>query len=280
MKNHVFETVTQMLFLVLFTLLVVFISLGIKQDFSRLKTTEFWIEVGAQLAVTMVIFNIVHSMDKRNRMHDEKSRFYKAYATNFLRIKEIESKKLYEELDKVVEQKNQELLEKKCNDKLHKLCTRVFYKDVITNEPIEYVISKHKVFKKREKRFTKLVMKIRTGRIKIKEVKAETFLQDKELLFDKAEIYDFNNAVVELKRNVEKAITFLFCSIIGATITFSFVNPNFWTALVTNLSLFIGAAMSGFFSSAKDIKRKTALYEKRNTFLLKYLDLSVEYKVE
>ena len=277
MKNTI-ETFVQILFIVLFGILVILVSLGIEQDFTRVKTTEFWVEVSAQLALTMIIFNIVHALDKNNRLHDEGSRFFSAYATNRLRIKEIEDQKLYDKLDVAVEEKNKETLIIKCNNKLHKLCSRVNYNDVISDEPIEYVIKKFRVLKKKQKKFKKLVEKIRAGRIKVKTLNAEIFLHDKELLFEKREVYDYNSFMSELKRNTEKAITFLVCSVITATITFSFHSPNFWTALATNFTLFLGAAISGIFSSIKDVKRKTALYEKRNTFLHKYLDLKVEYK--
>ncbi len=280
MKKHIFETATKIIFLILFAFVVILISLGIKQDFSRLKTIVFWTETGAQLLATMIIFNIVYSIDLNNRMHDKTSRFFSAYATNIMRIKEIESKKLYDALDSAVDLKNKEILIKKCNSLLHRLCTRVCYEDVTTEEHIEYIINKFRVAKKREKKFIKLVKKIREGRIKITTVKAETFLQDKEVLFEKYDVYDFNNFFYEFRRNSEKVVTFLICSIITSTLTFSFVSPNFWTALLTNFTLFLGATVSGFMSSAKSIKRKTALYEKRNQFLHKYLDLTNEYKEE
>ena len=280
MKKHIFETTTKILFMFLFGIVVILISLGIKQDFSRLKTTIFWTEMLCQLGSTMVIFNLVYSIDLNNRMHDKSSRFFSAYATNIMRIKEIESNKLYDALDDAVALKNKEILIRRCNSLLHRLCTRVCYEDVITNEPIEYVINKYRVAKKREKKFTNLVKKIREGRIKITPIRSEIFLQDKEVLFKKLDVYDFNDFVYELKRNTEKIITFSICSIITATLTFSFVSPNFWSALLTNFTLFLGAMVSGFMSSTKSIKRKTALYEKRNQFLHKYLDLSVEYKEE
>ena len=102
-------------------------------------------------------------------------------------------------------------------------------------------------------------------------------MQDKEVLFSRDDVYDYSNLSYEIKRNSIKSTTFLICSIITATISFSFVAPNFWTALLTNFTLFLGATVSGFVDSSKSIKLKTALYEKRNQFLHKYLDLSVEY---
>ena len=256
MKKHVFETTTKIVFLILFVVVVILISLGIQQDFAKLKTTEFWVEILVKYAVTIVIFNVVYSIDIDNRKHDKLSRFFKAYATNIMRIKEIEDKKLYDQLDKAVADKNKEILVKKCNSLLHCLCTRVNYDDVITGEQIEYIINKYRVAKKRQKKFTKLVMKIREGRIKIKPIKAEIFLQDKEVLFSRGDVYDYSNLSYEIKRNSIKSTTFLICSIITATISFSFVAPNFWTALLTNFTLFLGATVSGFVDSSKSIKLK------------------------
>lgn len=280
MKKHVFETATKIVFLILFAIVVVMISLGIQQDFSRIKTAEFWIEVSAQLAITIVIFNVVYSIDVDNRMHDKSSRFFKAYATNFMRIKEIEKRKLYDQLDTAVSEKNKEMLIKKCNQLLHRICTRVNYEDVISDEHIEYIINKFRVAKKREKKFIKLVNKIREGTIKTTSVRAEMFLQDKEMLFERSDVYDFNNVVFELKRNAGKVITFLLCAVMTSVLSFSFVRANFWAVFASNFTLFLGAMISGFTSSAKNIKLKTALYERRNAFLSKYLDLTVEYTEE
>ena len=276
MKNYI-ESATQILFVILATILIVLITLGINQDFSAIHTTEFWITAFSQLCFTMIIFNIARNISKKNHTHDKLSRFFKAYATNVLRIKEIEKRKLYDELDKAVALKNKEMLIKKCNIKLHRLCTRVNYEDVISEEPITYIINTFKVCKKRQKKFTKLVTKIRAGKIRIRKLVADIFLQDKELIFDTPETYDYSNIVNEVWLNAKKAVTFLICSIISATITFAFNSPNFWTTLVTNFTLFLGATMSGFKIATREIKRKTALYERRNIFLHKYLDLTVEY---
>lgn len=154
MKNIV-QSTFQVIFVILAVILVNFVTLGIKQDFTRLSTTEFWVEVSAQLLITMIIFNIARAIDKRQRTHDKSSRFFKAYATNHLRIKEIEKNKLYTELDQAVAKKNQEYLIAKCNKKLHAVCTRVNYEDVVGEDSIEELILKFKVFKKRENKFTK-----------------------------------------------------------------------------------------------------------------------------
>lgn len=280
MNKHFFSTAIQILFCIVFSIVVIIISLGIEQDFSKILSITYWIQVVSQLSSTMVIFNIVYSLDINNRMHEKTSRFYNAYATNRLRIKEIESKKLYDELDNAVNIKNYEILVKKCNHLLHKICTRVSYDDIILSEvSIEEIIIKYKVAEKRKKKFIKLVEKIREGRIKVTHIKSDIFLQDKETSFMKNEdIYDYSNVAYEVKRNVRKGLLFLICSILIAVTSFSFVAPDFWSAILTNFTLFCGATMSGFISSSRSIKQKTALYEKRNQFLHKYLGLTTEYK--
>lgn len=277
MKNYL-ETTIQIIFLALFSVLVILVSLGIEQDFSKIYETSFWIEVLLRLGFTMIIFNVIYVIDRKNRMHNHKSRFFKAYATNRLRVREIENKKLYKELDEAVANKNKELLIEKINKKLHRLCTRVNYEDVTTEEPVEYLITTFKIFKRRRLRFKWLVHRIRSGRVRIlRPIRSDMFLQDKELLFSNHEYYDFNNFFAETRRNVKKAITFLICSIITATISFTFINPNFWQTFIANVTLFLGATCSGFISSGDDIKRRTAIYEHRNSFIQRYLNITVEH---
>lgn len=278
MKNNYLETLSQILFLGLFSILVILVSLGINQDFTAIGTVEFWTEVSIRLIITIILFNVIYYMDKRNRMHDTESRFYKAFATNRLKVKEIEKNELYSALDKAVEEENEELLEELCNQLIHRYCTRVSYNVAISDEEISKILEDYKVLPKRRKKLTDLILKIRAGAIKLKHyVKADYFLNDKELAKIKTAVYDYSELALSIQRNTVKALTFTFCSIFIATISFSLVSVDFWTTFVTNFTLFLGAMVSGFASSYKDIKLKTAIYEKRNRFLLRRLQINIEY---
>lgn len=281
MKNNFLETLSQIFFLGLFSVLVILTSLGITQDFTKIKTVEFWTEVSVRLTITIILFNIIYYMDKRNRMHDTSSRFYISYATNRLKVKEIEKKELYSALDEAVEKENKEMLEEQCNQLLHKYCTRVSYDIAISNKEISEILEEYKVLNKRRKKLTALILKIRAGAIKLKHyVKADYFLNDKELAKIKSASYDYSELALSIQRNAIKAFTFTICSVFIATLSFSLVSVDFWTTFVTNFTLFLGAMVSGFASSYKDIKLKTAIYEKRNRFILKRLKISVEYIAE
>lgn len=275
MKN-IFETITQLLFILMGFIVILLLYLGISLDFAQVKTVEFWIKVSVQLAFTMIVFNTVYTMDRNKRMHNSGSRFFKAYATNRMKVKYLEKEKLYDELEEAVKEENADRLEKKCNRKLHKLCTRINYSDVIGSKSIEELITENEV-NKRIKRLTKLINKIRAGEIKIRELKSKSFLGDKEITGMEYEEYDYNETVYELKRNVKKGVIFLISSIMASSITYAFVSPNFLLAFINNVTLLIGAAFSGFVSSAQNVKKKTLIYEKRNAFLLRYLNISEEY---
>jgi len=136
MKN-IFETLTQLLFILMGFIVIVLLYLGITLDFTQIKTIAFWVKVSVQLVFTMIVFNTVYTMDRTKRMHNSESRFFKAYATNRMKVKYLEKEKLYDELEKAVKQENADRLEKKCNRKLHRLCTRINYSDVIGGRSAE-----------------------------------------------------------------------------------------------------------------------------------------------
>ena len=149
MKN-VGETLLQIIFIVASFILIMLLSLGISWNFEQIKTPEFWVKVASQTTLVTIVFNFVYALDKRNKTHDEHSRFFKAYATNRKKIKVIHNNKLYDELDSAVAQENLNILIEKCNNKLHKNCTRINYQDVITEKSIEELIKENRVSTKRK----------------------------------------------------------------------------------------------------------------------------------
>ena len=278
LKNNVIETLSQFIFMLLLFIVVILVNLGITQDWSVISQEEFWIKVFFQLLVVMLVFNIIYKMSLRNRKHDTDSRFFKAYATNRLRRDLIAKNNLHDKLQVAVENKNQELLENKCNLLLHKVCTRIYYADVMNELSIEELATNFKVNEKKIKLFEKVVLKIREGRVKIKKINPDCFKQDKELFFESTEIYDYNKTMYAVKENVRKMVTYTIITVLMATVSFSFASVSFWTAFVTNITLFISGAISGFTCANNDVSIRTSVYENRNSFLEQYLDLTIEYE--
>ena len=290
MKKNVIETLTQFLFITFLQVIVIFVSLGVTLDFARVKTGAFWLETALQFITSMIVFNTVFSLSKNNKTHDLKSRFFMAYATNRLRIKEIEKNKRYKDLDDACEKENFERLKNKCNHKLYKICSRICYDDVIDETPIADLIEKFKVAqnkhmffsnlinKYKKHRFQNLVNKIRAGEIKVKPIKSIYFLIDIETTINSFDTYDLNVYIETFQKNLKKSITFLTCSFFSAVIGFSFYSPYFLKTLFTSITLILSACVSGFVYANKTVKERTALYEKRNSFISNYLDINVEYK--
>ena len=277
--KNTLETLSQILFLTFFAILVILVSLGIRQDFSAIKTAEFWTEVLVRLTITIVLFNVIYHIDMRNKTHDTDSRFYRAYATNRLRVKVIEDEDRYKDLDEAVESERQDLLEQKCDVLLHRYCTRLSYSKIINDKSIEELFDEFKVTQKKKKRVKlyKLIEEIRAGEITIKPINPQLFLRDKELVHIPDTSYDYSEFLLGVYRNAEKILWFIVCSVFIATITFSLTTVDFWTTFVSNFTLFLSAVVSAFMSASKDLKRKTAIYEKRNLFIKRRLNISVEY---
>lgn len=283
--RNIFETISQLVFIVLAFVVLSFISLGVSPDWTRITTSAYWIEVTVRLILVMITFNIIYYLDRKNRANNQKSRFYIAYATNKIRVKRLEEQKLYDELEKAVEQENQNILEVECNRLLKKLCTRIDYNDVMKEvdgilQSEKELIDLFRVAPKKEKKFIKLVRKIRSGEITVNQLNSKMFLRDKEINAKNKNEYDYNEVVYEIERNVERGLIFVLTSMFAAVVTYSFVMVNFWSTFITNVLILFGAIVAGFFSSLKSIKKKTAIYELRNSFLKKYLDIKEEYEPE
>ncbi len=289
-KKTALETAVQIVFIFLLFILCVLITLGISWDFKDLETIAFWVESGTRFIMVMVVFNIVYYLHRKNQSREHHCRFYIAYMTNRLKIKHLEDNRLFDELDNAVVTENKERLVVKINALLHCYCTRIFYEDVMENltpeseEPtyvdVEELIKRFRVFDKFQKKFIKLVDKIRSGRITVPPIKSSSFLRDKELTKLSFETYDYSDTANEIERNLQKGGTFFLIAVVTSAIGFSFVSPNFLKALFMNLLSLVMAVVSGIFSAVKSLKKKTRLYEARNSFLKRRLNIDVEYKEE
>lgn len=278
--KNVLETVAQGLLIFFTFILVVLISLGITFEFEKVSTWEFWVEVLGQFVLTMITFNIIYALERKKRTHDKSSRFFQAYATNHLKIRYIEKNKLYDDLDRAVEEETLLRVKDKCNKKLYKYCSRLTYDDVIGDESIEDILKAYRVLPKNYGKLTKLILKIRAGEITVKKIESQSFLSDKELITSDFDKYDFSEFEVEFKRNLFKSATFIGLSFILAIIGFSFVFSNFLLALIKNTTFVCGGIVSGITSAIKNVKMRTGIYENRNKFLTRYLDVCVEYGKE
>lgn len=275
-KSSVLETFVQTAFLLVVFTVIILLSLGISLDFSKLKTVEYWIEVGAQLALTMIVFNVIYRMDRRNKANIRTSRFFIAYATNRLRITRIYTDKRIPDLEKAVKEENRQRLITRCEELLHKVCGYIKYDDL--TKTTDELIKEYHIQEKRTKKFCKIYDRIKSGRVKVKELKPQVFLTDKQLIEIKGEEYDFNAAEECIKHNTAKMITFLITTMLSAIIVFTFMFPNIWPKILSNVGILFGAVISGFISSDKDIKHLTRVYEARNAFILQHLEIGDEYR--
>lgn len=281
-KNEVFETLTKIGFAVILLIVVMVITLGIDLDFKRLLSLDYWAQVIVQLIITMIVFNMVATSHLRTKSLNKNGRFFISYATNKLRIEEIENNDLYDKLSEAVEIENKDLYIKKCNDLIHKVSFRLNYNEVIENiNNIDCLVEKYKITKKRRiKSLKKVAYKIYSGKVRIKKIKDYMFLRDKELNTTEESMISLNTSKDKLKGNIYKMTTFLIVSMFLQMLTTSFKMVNFWTWLITNLTLFISAIASGFYEANREIRLKTAMYEERNAFLKRKLNINVVYKGE
>lgn len=282
--NNILKSATNIIFALLSLVCLIIVSLGIGLDFSQLKSPAFWLEVVIKWVLTMIMFNIVAEYDSAQRTHDKSGRFYLAFATLKIRIKLIHRRKLYDKLDSALNSKNNDILKELWTERIHhSACTHLCYDDIYnsTDTPKE-LAEKVRLTKKRKiKRLTRLCEQIRSGAtykyfylFPFKPIKEEYFLKDNELSKISINKFSYSHGKETFRRNSTKTITFFLTSLITAVITYSFYAPNFWSELAANLLTVAMAMGAGFTTSARDMRRRTQVYENRNDFLERYLNIT------
>lgn len=279
------KSFTSLIFALISLVLVVIVSLGISLDFDKLKTAAFWLEVFIKWCLTMILFNIAFEYDKQNKTHDRNSRFYSAFATLKVRIREIHKEKRYNALSSAIALKNENNVKELWTARLHRYCAHISYDDIFNTEKTFDEISDFYCITRHRKRFIKVCKQIKQGAeykhlglFPYKPIKEEYFLKDNELSAISTDKYDYSSKTETAKRNLSKSTMFFVVSIISAIITYSFFAENFWGELVSNLFTMVSAMASGFSYSVSDVKNKTQIYENRNDFLERYLNITTVYK--
>ena len=281
--RNVFETILQVFLGIAAFVVSLLITLGISSDFTRVSTAAYWIEVAAGAGLMLVIYNMIYIMDQNNRARNTRSRYYVAFQTNRLRMNFIQENKLYEQLEQAVKDENEERYIKKCTKLIHRITSRTSYEDIKNCNGIEEVnnLSEKLLLKKRgKKKLARLYTKITSGKIKIKEIKTDNLLRDKEITSTEPEQLDYSDAALETKRNIQKVLSFILFSVISAVFTFSLTSVPFWQAFVKNVTMFFGAAISGFASSRGKTNFKTSIYENRNTFFERRLGITEKFEIK
>lgn len=280
-KTEIFETLSKIALTAFMFVVIMLISLGIELDFSKLYKVSFWITVGTQLAFVMIVFNMVATSHSRTKSKNKNSRFYSAYATNMLRIKDIEDNKRYDDLTEAVNKENEELYKQKCNDKIHAITSRLGYNEIVENiDNMNHLCEKYRITGRSAKRLKKVACKVISGSYHFPRIKDKMFLKDKELSSSNKSMIAFNVAGDKFKGNTWRTITFLSITILINVIGYKYNSVDFWTWVITNLTLVISAIVSGFYEGHREIQLRTAMYEERNAFLQKHLDLNIKYETE
>ena len=278
--KSILQTVVQFAFCIVMFIFTFLVTLGIRADFSILKTTEYWIQVSISTVLMIFVYNMIYVIDQRNRSANKQSRFYIAFQTVKIRTELISRNNLYGKLEQAVKEENADRYRNACNAKLHKLTSRFGYDEIVSLSEEEFApfLEKFLIRGRSAKRLFKLFGKIKEGKIKIKTLQAEPLLKDKELgKTNSPETLDYSDSRYETKRNVFKIASFIATSVIMSVISFVFTYMNFWQALLTNTVLFFGSAISGFYSSVAKTNFKTAVYENRNAFFERRLGLSDKF---
>lgn len=281
-RLSVLQTVVQIAFLIVAAIVSILITLGTTLDWGKLASWNYWVEIIARMVVSLIIFNVIFEMDQRNRRRIKDSNYYATIATTKLKIQRIFAEQRFDDLDRAVAEENQARFEVAANVMLHKVTARVSYKDIdfanLDDASIDNLCRKMLMGERRKKKLKKCLSKVADGRVKFEEVTAEEILRDEEIEKDGHIALHVNYKHLAIKRNVSKAINYLVTSVVLATIGFSFYKPDFWPLLAANATLFLGAMTSGFMQSIGHTRLRTEVFQLRNEFLVRRMNINDKYE--
>src|SRR5690554_2588252 len=130
--NNVKKVIWQVVFILVAFIFILLLSLGIDFVFDEFLKVSFWVVVACKLVITMFIFNIVLFMFTRNELQNKDGLLYKTVVLNKQKIDIFyERGDLYDKLEEAVKAENKKNLIAKYNEKLHKVTTRISYKDLV-----------------------------------------------------------------------------------------------------------------------------------------------------
>lgn len=278
MKNKFlnFRTVAQIVLLVLVAILAVAWELVVDFNLSRLLTLEFWASVAVKLIVTIICYNIIFTIDNTNRRAVEDSKYFVTLATNKIRIDRIYSEKRFAELKEAVDKENEDNKVSAYDSALHEVDCTLSYADIkdLDDDGVEQLKDKRLYSSRQFKKIKKVISKIRRGRIRFEFITPEDILFDKEGRKDSVAHMKMNTSLFVLKNNAMKIGSFLLCSIaLGVVEGVAASGTNLWFSILSNLTLIAGALVSAVSSSFNYVKMRTNVFDARNRFLERRLDM-------
>lgn len=278
-KGAIFRTVTQLIFILAAFIMSIIIANGFSLNFDNIWSFEFLVSVLTKLAVTMITYNMVFSIDNGNRRRADNTKYYNTLMTNRLKIEHIYKEKRIDDLDKALKDYNHETYIKECNRLIHKCTSRLNFNDIDfdTIVTVDEIMEKYKISKKIAKKLLKRIRTIQNGKVNYDIVEVDDILIDKDERKDRSPSMVFNSGIYILKQNLIKAVLFLVSTVLLTIVSPSNGDINIWAELVKNATLLLGGTVSAMTLSLNYIKIRTDIFEQRNRFLLSRMDINISY---
>lgn len=280
-----------------FTLLIILFAVSIiltafTVDISKVRTPEFWIQVGVNYGFVIVSFNVVRGMSIDSNKKTNKA--YRFVVKQFSRMVDfILGKKLEKKVDEMVEKENSSR-KYKAEKKALRRITSVFSVEeikgltapelqpenfttkelVIENKKTaeELFIEKVRLFQlsnREVRKLKKIIKKIINGKIKYRELSTNDLLLDNETENDYNDIAEvkIKSSKLVLTENIKKTFSWFLFAVVLALIEKQTIDTSLWELFLTKATLILGSAVSGLVSGTSYINYRKNILNNRVTLL-------------
>lgn len=251
--------------------LSILVAQGFSVSFDRIVTAEFWIQVGSNLAVTMICYFIYYEIDNDNRRMDADGRYYKTLKRYLENKEKFYSADYYDALDKAIEWKNNAYREDANNEYLHthgsgRLTMRDF-ENIKSIDDTDEICKSRFLSERQIRKVKKALQYIFDGRVGCQHIRPDDVISDRKGNGKDQDGFAYNDRRFRAQRTGAKMTSFLLVSVILSTIEWQLVDNGLFETIVSKLSLLGGAVCSAIMDSKRYIRCRIANLEERNTLL-------------
>lgn len=244
---------------------------GFSVSFDRINTAEYWIQVGANLVVTMVCYSIYYEIDNDNRRMDIEGLYYKTLKRYLDNKEKFYSADYYDALDKAIEWKNNAYREDANNEYLHhhgsgRLTMRDFA-DIETLNEVDAICEKRFLSKKQIKKVKKTLQYIFDGKVDCQHIRPNDVISDRKGDSKDHDGFAYNDRRFRAQRVGAKMSSFLIFTVVLSIIEWHLTDTGLFETITSKLSLLGGAIWSATMDSKRYIKYRIANLEERNNLL-------------
>lgn len=265
------QAIISFLTLICMFILSVLLVQGFSVSFDRINTLEYWVQVGANLTVTMVGYFVYYEIDNDNRRMDVEGLYYQTLKRYLENKEKFYSADYYDALESAIKWKNNAYRENANNEYLHNhgsgRMTMRDFAEIKSLADVDEICKQRFLSPRQTKKVKKALQHIYDGKVDCQHIRPDDVITDRKGDNKDHDGFAYNDRRFRAQRIGAKASSFLVFTVVLSIIEWQLSDTGLFETIVSKLSLLGGAVWSATMDSKRYIKYRIANLEERNNLL-------------